>query len=90
MFAMMTTEDLSMEDYVDRIPNYLQGLTINDSDAKVARAIKLRARSFLLHEDMVYRRIENGLHLVTHIEKRIDTLRTMRDDIGQAGFGGPK
>lgn len=68
------------------VTQYLTHFNCTGASPKVARAVKVRAKKYLCHEQILYRRTVNGLKYVPPLSDRPKIVQGLHDEIGHWGI----
>ena len=68
------------------VAEYLSRGTIDRTSSSVARAIKVRAKNYHMHDGDLYRRTAKGLRFVPGEKERISIMKGLKDEIGHWSF----
>ncbi len=79
-------EEADIKPDLKAVANYLRNLNVGSPNQSFTKAVKLKARYFLLHGERLYRRTKKRLRLVQEINLRSKIFHEMHDEIGHWDF----
>ena len=82
--AMIMSTDL--EEDLQAVVRYLTKGKVDGTSPSVRRAVKVRAKNYLMYEEELFRRTARGLRYVPSVEDRHSIMTALHDDIGHWGF----
>ena len=84
--SVLVMKQENMEPSLMDILKYLSEGSVPGKDAKVARAIKARARNYLVYDQELYRRTSKGIRYIPGIQERSSIMTGLHDEIGHWDF----
>ena len=82
----MVLSSEKLEKKLTDVCTYLQTSNVDDDDSQVRKAVKARAKHYLVYEGMLFRRTPAGLRYIPDVLTRTSILIGMHDEISHWDF----
>ena len=76
-----------MDDELSGVMEYLTTGNVSGNSPSYRRAVKIKAKNFLVHKHELFRRTIKGLRYVPKKESRMGIMRGLHDEVGHWDFG---